>query len=195
MEGVIGIDGLARWSWKDGNINDVAQLVEEAGFSDFRWTTGADVVVAQWVRLKCTYACDSFGTQACCPPNVPSVVECRDFFRDYQRVLAIHIEKSGDSPQGLHRWKRETNTKLLELERDVFLAGFHKVMVLFPGDCSLCPQCVPGPEDCRHRGSVRPTPEALAVDVFATVRRLGYPIEVLTDRSQIMNRYALLLVE
>ena len=33
------------------------------------------------------------------------------------------------------------------------------------------------------------------MDVFATARSLGYPIEVLTDRSQTMNRYAFLLVE
>jgi hypothetical protein len=31
--------------------------------------------------------------------------------------------------------------------------------------------------------------------VFATARKLGYPIQVLTDRSQMMDRYAFLLVE
>jgi predicted metal-binding protein len=176
-------------------MNDVERLLKLAGFPEFRWAKGVDLVVAQWVRLKCTYACESYGTQACCPPNVPSVAECGEFFRDYERLIVIHIEKAGDSPEGLEKWKRATNAKLLELERDVFLAGFYKAMVLFPGDCSLCAQCVPSPKDCRHRGSVRPTPEALAVDVFATARKLGYPIEVLSNRSQIMNRYALLLVE
>jgi hypothetical protein len=37
--------------------------------------------------------------------------------------------------------------------------------------------------------------EALAVDVFSTVRKYGFPIEVLSDFSQAMNRYAFLLVE
>ena len=41
----------------------------------------------------------------------------------------------------------------------------------------------------------RPSPEALAVDVFGTVRSLGFPIEVLSDYDQTMNRYAFLLVE
>jgi hypothetical protein len=41
----------------------------------------------------------------------------------------------------------------------------------------------------------RPTPESMAVDVFATVRKIGYPIDVLYDTSQEMNRYAFLLVE
>lgn len=38
-------------------------------------------------------------------------------------------------------------------------------------------------------------PEALAVDVFSTVRQVGYPIEVLTDYSEAMNRYAFLPFE
>jgi hypothetical protein len=35
----------------------------------------------------------------------------------------------------------------------------------------------------------------MAVDVFATVRALGYPIEVLARRDRPMNRYAFLLVD
>jgi len=35
----------------------------------------------------------------------------------------------------------------------------------------------------------------MAVDVFSTARRCGYPIQVLTDYDQPMNRYALLLIE
>jgi len=33
------------------------------------------------------------------------------------------------------------------------------------------------------------------VDVFATARQCGYPIEVLSDYAQAMNRYAFLLIE
>ncbi len=39
------------------------------------------------------------------------------------------------------------------------------------------------------------TPEAMAVDVFSTVRRLDFPMEVLSDYSQPMNRYAFLMIE
>jgi hypothetical protein len=35
----------------------------------------------------------------------------------------------------------------------------------------------------------------MAADVFSTVKQVGYPIEVLQDYSQTMNRYAFLLVE
>jgi hypothetical protein len=35
----------------------------------------------------------------------------------------------------------------------------------------------------------------MAVDVFSTVRKIGYPIEVLPDTDQTMNRYAFLMIE
>jgi predicted metal-binding protein len=176
-------------------VNDVAQLVAEAGFPDFRWVDGSEILVAQWVRMKCTFACEEYGHRVGCPPNVPPVETCERFFGDYGRVAVIHIEKAGDGQEELRAWKKEVNAKLLELERAVFLSGYHKALVLFPGDCSLCPECAARREDCRFPESSRPTPEALAVDVFATARKLGYPIQVLTDRSQTMDRYAFLLVE
>jgi hypothetical protein len=35
----------------------------------------------------------------------------------------------------------------------------------------------------------------MAVDVYGTVLRAGYPIEVLSDYKKTMNRYAFLLVD
>ena len=49
--------------------------------------------------------------------------------------------------------------------------------------------------ECKDKKHARPCPEALGVDVFSTVRALGYPIDVLTDYDQQMNRYSFLLVE
>jgi hypothetical protein len=35
----------------------------------------------------------------------------------------------------------------------------------------------------------------MAMDVYSTVRRAGYPIEVLPDYDRAMNRYSFLLIE
>jgi hypothetical protein len=35
----------------------------------------------------------------------------------------------------------------------------------------------------------------MAIDVYTTVRKAGYPIQVLSDYAQEMNRYAFLLVD
>jgi hypothetical protein len=41
----------------------------------------------------------------------------------------------------------------------------------------------------------RPGPDALGIDVYATVRGIGYPIQVLKDTTAPTNRYAFLLIE
>jgi predicted metal-binding protein len=41
----------------------------------------------------------------------------------------------------------------------------------------------------------RPSAEAMGIDVYSTVLRAGYPIEVLSDYKKTMNRYAILLVD
>jgi predicted metal-binding protein len=171
------------------------EIIRGHGFDDFRWIPGGDVVVQAWVRFKCTYACTGFGKHAHCPPNVPSVAECRELFQGYERVAVIHLQKALAEGEQSVGWKREVNDKLLDLERSAFLAGYYKSLVLFPGDCVHCAECVTNPADCKRQGSARPVPEALAVDVYATARSLGFPIHVLTDRLQTMNRYGLLLVE
>jgi predicted metal-binding protein len=170
-------------------------LFTKHGYTDFKWIDPKSIVVAQWVRIKCMFGCREFGRNASCPPNVPSVFECRQFFDDYKEAAIFHFEKAVDAPEDRHEWTRGVNTDLVALERAVFLAGYQKAFLLFMDSCGLCKECVGVREECRQPRSARPTPEAMAVDVFSTVRRIGYPIEVLADYCQAMNRYAFLLIE
>jgi predicted metal-binding protein len=61
--------------------------------------------------------------------------------------------------------------------------------------CTICNKCKEKREDCKHPQMSRPAPEALAVDVFSTVKQYDFPIDVRTDYSQEMNRYAFLMIE
>jgi predicted metal-binding protein len=170
-------------------------LFAKHGFADYKWIDPKKIVVAQWVRLKCMFGCGEFGRNACCPPNVPAVPECRRFFDEYTRAAVFHFEKTIDAPENRHEWTRGVNADLVSLERAVFLAGYRKAFLLFMDSCGRCKECAAGREECKDPRSARPTPEAMAVDVFSTVRLLGYSIGVLTDYCQPMNRYAFLLIE
>lgn len=171
------------------------RVFQAHGVTDFRWIDPQDIVVSQWVRLKCTFGCGEYGQNATCPPNVPSVEGCREFFSEYTEGAIFRFEKAVDRPEDRHAWTREVNRGLLELEREVFLAGHEKAFLLFMDTCGLCSECTGVREGCKMPKSARPTPEGMAVDVFSTVRKYGYPIEVLADYSQTMNRYAFLLIE
>lgn len=81
------------------------------------------------------------------------------------------------------------------VEREVFIGGFPKAFLLFLDSCYLCDSCTGKRVECKQPGASRPSPEGMAIDVFSTVRKIGYPIEVLSDYSQTMNRYAFLFVK
>ena len=100
------------------NHTDLEKLFTAHGFVDFKWITPGDMVVAQWVRMKCTYGCPNFGKNATCPPNVPSVPDCRSFFDEYSEVAIFHFEKKLDNPEDRHAWSKEVNRNLLKLEKE-----------------------------------------------------------------------------
>ena len=170
-------------------------LFSKHHFDDFKWIDPKKIVVSQWVRMKCVFGCVEYGKIACCPPNTPSVDECRRFFGDYSDGVVFHFEKNLEKPEERHEWARSINKRLLGLERDVFLAGNPKTFLLFMDSCNLCKECGEVRVKCKNKKSARPAPEAMAVDIFSTVSQLDYPVKVLYDYSQTMNRYAILLVE
>jgi len=170
-------------------------LFREHGFDDFRWLPAGQIVVAQWVRMKCKYGCPEYGVSMNCPPNNPSVAECERFIREYSEAAIFHFTRSVPNREERHKWSREENKKLIDLERTVLLGGRHKAFMLLMGSCPQCEECVGRWEDCRHPGSGRPTPEGMAVDLFSTAHSVGYPLEILDDYSRPMNRYAIFLIE
>ena len=164
-------------------------------FRDFRWINPQDIVVSQWVRLKCTFGCPSYGKKGSCPPNTPSVAECREFFSEYRYAVVFRVQAQVEDPGKRSAWSAGVNSALLKVEREVFLHGLPKTFLLFLDECCLCSECPGTRLECKNLKSCRPCPESLAVDVFATVRTYGYPIEVLTDYQQVMNRYSFLLID
>ncbi len=151
--------------------------------------------MAHWVRFKCTFGCSSYGKKGSCPPQVPSVEECRAFFSEYSEAVVFHITRKVDCPEDRVPWSREVSKELLKIERAVFWSGYHKAFMLFMDECRLCAKCAGARVSCINKEDSRPGPESLAVDVFSTVRSIGYPIEVLHSYDQEMNRYAFLMVE
>ncbi len=188
-------DKTKRRRLEINNRKTVETIIREHGFSDYRWIKSENIVVAHWVRFKCIFGCTSYGRKGTCPPQVPAVEECRAFFNDYSEAVILRFAHRVDRPEDRVDWSRGISEKLIALERQVFLNGFHKAFMLFMDECRMCSKCTGSREECVRKEVARPGPESLAVDVFSTVRSVGYPIEVLTDYGCEMNRYAFLMVE
>ena len=165
------------------------------GFEDFRWMDPAEITVAQWVRTKCMFGCGLYGRCASCPPNVPSVAECERFFKEYGAAAVFHFPQKLDDPEARHAWSGKVNRRLSKLEREIFLTGYEKVFLLFMDSCHFCKTCSGERSSCQDPRFARPSPEGMAVDVYTTVRKLGYPIAPLAEYEETMNRYAFLLLK
>lgn len=173
----------------------VEEVFKKYNLKNFRWISAQQIVVSQWVRFKCMFGCSQYNISGSCPPHVPSVQECDRFFSEYKHAVILHIPGQLENPDDRHEWSKKINRVLVKIEREVFLLGHRKAFVTFMDDCALCENCNSSREDCLNKKDSRPGPEALAVDVFETVRKHDFPIEVLTETNQRMNRYAFLLVD
>jgi len=185
----------SRARTKKVNHPELDALFQKHGYADHKWIDPQEIVVAQWVRMKCMFGCGWYGVKAACPPNTPSVAECERFFREYRVGAIFHFQKKVKNFSEHHSWAKKENAKLIRLERAVFLAGFERVFLLNMTTCLGCRDCTGNMATCQNPPLARPTPEGMAVDVYSTARKFGFPLQVLPGYAQAMNRYAILLVQ
>jgi len=176
-------------------MRQIEKLARTHGLEDFKWMDPRTIIPRHWVREKCIYGCPRYGQKACCPPEVPPVEECKAFFGEYRFGLFYRIIKKFGDPKERFRWARGVNRGVFALEREVFLSGFYKAFAFTAAPCNLCEQCKNTKRECRNPLISRPTLEAFGVDVYATARKMGYPIQVAKGYEEVTNRYGLLLVE
>ena len=155
----------------------------EMGAVDAKLISPKDVVTAGWVRLKCQYGCSGYGKRHTCPPYSPTAETTRKVLDSYSLALLFHAKDS-----------QTIRAIGPALEREIFLSGYYKAFAFLCGPCRLCSPCDPT-KLCRHPYEARPAMEACGIDVFATVRKAGMPIEVVTDHSCEQNYYGLVLIE
>jgi len=174
--------------------DEIESALISQGISDYKWIDPKEIVVAYWVRVKCTFGCSDYGLGTC-PPNTPLVADCINFFKEYNSGLIIRLSKLANKDAYPSEWSREMTNKLLGIERDIFLSGYHKTFLLNQTCCSLCKDCSGNRINCKDKTNSRPSPESFAVDVYQTVRNAGLDINVIAENPSEINRIAILLIE
>ena len=164
---------------------ELCDLVKQAsGVKAVRMVSPSDVVTASWVRLKCQFGCGGYGQCLVCPPFTPTPEQTRAVLDSYQRVILIHFDSKAD-----------VKATVADLERTIFLHGAWKAFGLGAGPCYFCKECDLKTKECRYPERARPSIEACGIDVFSTVRKAGFPIEVVRTRRQCPNYYGMVLVD
>jgi predicted metal-binding protein len=164
------------------DLNTFLHRACEMGAVEAKAIDPASIVTAAWVRYKCQFGCGGYNSSLCCPPHSPRPEQTREVIDCYNRAILIHCKQNGD-PKKIAR----------ELEREIFLSGYYKALGLGDGPCRLCDKC--NMERCIHPRDARPSLEACGIDVYATARGNGFPIEVVKDRTCDQNYYGVILVD
>lgn len=145
-----------------------------------------DICFDSRTLLKCMFGCADWGKGLTCPSRKgsPSMAEYREMFSKYKWGVIIHGHD-----------KATTQRVSLQLEGEAFAKGYYMAFSL--SDCALCKQCAgfTGGE-CRHVLKARPAFHSVGIDVFKTVRQLGFTINTLYDPdNEEQNWYAAVFVE
>jgi len=165
----------------------------QAGASHAKVTSPTTVVTAPWVRFKCLYGCP-YKNRYSCPPHTPTLAETQATLDSYRRAILFHVA----APYSKERARNMTAylEMLVNMEGEMFKAGYYKAFVMLAGPCVLCKEC--GKETgvpCRLPAKTRPSMESCGIDVFQTACNNGFPLSTLKEKSETQNLYCLMLVD
>lgn len=173
-------------------MNDWIARAVELGAGAAQIIRPDQVVVAEWVRLKCQYGCGGYGMCLTCPPHSPTPEVTRQMLRHYRQALLLRVEGTGWEEED--RQCRRLNEVVAALERELFLAGYHQAWGMGAGPCTFCETCnLSGP--CRFPHQARPSMESCGIDVYTTVRQAGWEIEVVQTPEAPFRLFGLVLIE
>jgi len=171
----------------------VDKLLLSRGFDDYKWIRPGNIPVSYWVRMKCMYGCPDYGRNASCPPNAPTIEECKALLAEYEKAVFVHLF-CDFGPKLMKDWVMRKQKELLDIEKNIFIHNMEKAFLLSFDNCNLCDKCTGSVDTCRFPYMRRPTMEAFGIDVFSLAKMLGYHISVKKDFKESTNRYALILV-
>jgi predicted metal-binding protein len=170
-----------------------AEKARSLGLSRAEIIDTMNVVVGNWVRLKCQYGCDGYGECLTCPPYSPTPDYTKKMIGEYSKGLLIQIENT-PSRNRSRLSNRELRKIVADLEREIFLDGYYKAFGLAAGPCRFCETCETK-EPCKHPYEARPSMEACGIDVYQTARNCGFELEVVKTEDCPYSRVALILIE
>ena len=151
-----------------------------------------DIIVAEWVHLKCRYGCNRYNTTWCCPPATPEPDKVRTILEDYslalllegrQRCPEFYLNNNRKRVKQIRSWKGTVS-----MERLLFLEGYYKAFSLVGECCALCKECT-YPGNCRFPQEKRPSVESFSIDV------IGKTPEVAENKNDSFHYYSIILLE
>lgn len=153
----------------------------EMGAADIKRIPVIDIIVEDWVRLKCQYGCPNYGKRLICPPYSPTPEQTRKILEGYSVAFLLRFDVPDDRI-GVENEAQDDAVKsaiesLFKMERFAFLNGSRKAFYFGLNHCPECDGCVleesPSAK-CRFPVVMRPSMEACGIDVQKTAEIAGW---------------------
>ncbi|MBU1199344.1 MAG: DUF2284 domain-containing protein [Nanoarchaeota archaeon] len=183
----------------DEVIQRICELAEEKGANSTKFISANNIIVSDWVRQKCEYGCKGYATHFTCPPYSPTPEETRTRLASYNNAILLEFIGLKEKPE-----QQKIHNIMFELEKEAYLSGFYKAFAYTTGPCRTCEPCwatkVEKPNkfskrECKNQKKARPAMEACGIDVFQTVRKAGYDIDVVRKEGECFKNFTLLLLD
>lgn len=184
------------------DLDILKQKAIELGAAGAEIIEASQLVVDERVRLKCTIPrCLRAGETPNCPPYLPDLDFIRKAFARYSyavlfKTLIAPIEEftpgHTKDKNGLDHtllFHLKTSKIVYEVEKLAYRKGYYLAMGLGGGSCKdyLCHGQVCQYKDsgrCRFPNRARPAMEAMGIDVFDIIRKVGWDAYPLLDAPE-----------
>lgn len=193
------------------DMEHLREFAIEEGAVDAKVVPTNLIVVDERARYKCMYPpCRWYGSSAICPPHLkmtPDVTE--RLVQKYKYGILIRLETPPEHLAG-PEWTELHKSHELKLKEivasvmgEAFNMGYHLNLGFAAGECSICLpkglECTAIHGMCRNPFKAIPAMEAAGIDVYTTVRNVGweiYPIGATTKLTDVpcAALYGLVLV-
>jgi predicted metal-binding protein len=181
------------------DLETLRQTALDRGAAAAEIIPSSQIVVDERVRLKCTVPrCLRAGETPNCPPYAPELDLIRKAFASFSwaillktNVEPIEAYSTAKGKEQSLLFHKKTGDVVYEVERLAYKLGYHLAMGFGGGSCKdyLCQGLICQFMDsgrCRFPLRSRPAMEAMGIDVFDLISKVGwqaYPL--LDDLSQV----------
>ena len=175
------------------DLKRYVKLAKDFGASDAKIIRASEVVVDERVRMKCLVPlCHRYGNSGFCPPYAPEPKVVREAIKKYDYAILVKHDvvpkedfiAPGTGKSFIERIGKH-HGKIMEIvskiETVAFNDGYYLAMGFAAGSCrtalckgATCSLIQNG--ECRFPLIARPSMEAVGIDVYKLVRKVGWDI-------------------
>jgi predicted metal-binding protein len=157
---------------------NLTELTKQLGFETFLEFKAEMLVPETRIRAFCQAdKCGNYAINYMCPPAIGSIEEIaakiKNFQTGYLLQYSKYLDVKNEKPDVI-RTQKEFHAKILQVEQYLKANGINQVWGLIGGNCRMCEVCaIKSAEPCRFPEQSRTSLEAIGVDVFGLLDKLG----------------------